>query len=318
MSASRLFLPVIAGPTASGKTALAVKLCQRFGGEVVSADSMQIYEGLRIGTARPTDEEREGIPHHLQGFLPLTQAYSVAQYAEDARRVIADIHTRGKVPVLCGGTGLYIDAVVDNLQFQGDGGDPALREELRRRAESGGAEALLEELRRVDEPTAARLHPNNRGRIIRALELYYTTGLTMSEQVEQSRRQPSPYEASYLVLDCRDRAVLYDRINCRVDLMLQQGLLEEARQALSAPTAPTAMQAIGYKELAPYFDGALSLEQATDNLKQATRRYAKRQSSWFRRRKDTHTLYIDDYADPSALADAAAERWEACTRGTLS
>lgn len=299
-------LAVIAGPTASGKTGLAVELARRFDGEVVSADSMQIYAGLKIGTARPTDDEMRGIPHHLLGFLPLTESYSVAQYAGDARRAIDGVHARGKLPLLCGGTGLYIDAVINNLQFQGEGGDPELRAELRRRAEIDGGEALLEELRKIDEETAERLHPNNLGRIIRALELYKTTGLTMSEQNRLSRSIPSPYDVCMIVLDCRDRAFLYERINRRVDAMVAVGLPDEARHVLDSPYAPTAMQAIGYKELAPWFAGELTLETALENLKRSTRRYAKRQLSWFHREKDAHFLYIDDYSTAGQLADAAA------------
>lgn len=314
---SRLFLPVIAGPTASGKTALAAELAKRMDGEVVSADSMQIYEGLRIGTARPTQSEMRGVPHHLLGFLPLSEGYSVARYVEDARRIISEIHGRGKLPFLCGGTGLYIDAVIDNLSFHGGGGDPELRESLRMRAEREGAEALLRELREYDKQTADRLHPNNLGRIIRALELVKTTGMTMSEQIRLSRNRPSPYNPCVIVLDCRDRACLYDRINRRVDDMLKSGLLDEARRVLSLPTAPTAMQAIGYKELAPYFAGELTLEQAVSNLKQSTRRYAKRQLSWFRRRRDANFLYIDDYMDIQGLVAKAAEILEGHANGHL-
>ncbi len=297
MNNPRIFLPVIAGPTASGKTALAVNLAERFGGEVVSADSMQIYEGLQIGTARPTPLETGGIPHHLQGFLPLCEGYSVAQYAQAAHRVIDEINSRGKQPFLCGGTGLYIDAVIDNLQFSGGGADPVLRDKLRLRAEKEGAEVLLEELALVDKATAEKLHPNNLGRIIRALELASVSGISMSRQVELSRSKPSPYDACMLVLDCRSREYLYHRINTRVDLMMAAGLLDEAKKVLSAPTAPTAMQAIGYKELAPLINGEITLDEAIENLKRATRRYAKRQLSWFRRRKDSHFLYIDDYSE---------------------
>ena len=268
-------------------------------GEVVSADSMQIYEGLRIGTARPTQSEMRGVPHHLLGFLPLSEGYSVARYVEDARRIISEIHGRGKLPFLCGGTGLYIDAVIDNLSFHGEGRPGAARKP----AYAGRArgQALLRELREYDKQTADRLHPNNLGRIIRALELVKTTGMTMSEQIRLSRNRPSPYNPCVIVLDCRVRACLYDRINRRVDDMLKSGLLDEARRVLSLPTAPTAMQAIGYKELAPYFAGELTLEQAVSNLKQSTRRYAKRQLSWFRRRRDANFLYIDDYMDIQGL-----------------
>jgi len=302
-------LLVIAGPTASGKTALAVELALRLNGEVVSADSMQVYADLFIGTARPTEEEMRGVPHHLLGFLPLSQAYSVAQYAQDARRVIADIHRRGKLPILCGGTGLYIRAVTDNIQFwEEDGPGEEVREQLRKqlraRAREEGGEKLLAELAEVDPPTAARLHPNDTGRIVRALEVYHLTGVPLSEQMKRSRQQPSTYEVVFVFLDCRNRQVLYSRINRRADAMLRAGLLEEARAVLSTPYAPTAMQAIGYKELAPYFRGELTLEQAMDKLKQSTRRYAKRQLSWFRQIPNTIHVFIDDYPDAAAMAEA--------------
>ena len=305
MPSNRPLLPVIAGPTASGKSALAAELALRMNGEVISADSMQVYRGLPVGTAQPSETERRGVPHHLIGFLPLSESYSVARYAQDARRVMDEVRSRGRLPILCGGTGLYIDAVTDNLQFLGEGGDPLLRRELARRAEEEGIGALLNELHAVDPETAERLHPNNRGRILRALELYQTTGLTMSEQLRRSRAEPPPFEARVIRLDCRDRAALYARIDRRVDAMLEAGLLDEARRALSSSNASTALQAIGYKELKPFFEGTRTLAEATDNLKQATRRYAKRQLTWFRRRAGATTLYIDDYAAPERLADAA-------------
>ncbi len=299
-------LVTVAGPTASGKTSLAVTLAKAKNGEVVSADSMQVYAEPRIGTARPNEQEMQGIPHHLLGVLPLSEAYSVAQYAADAKAVIADIHARGKLPILCGGTGLYIQAVTENLTFSPEQSHTECRARLKQRASEEGGAALLEELRRIDPETAARLHQNDEGRIIRALEVYETTGRTMTEQRLLSRQQPSPYDHCMIFLDFRDRANLYARIDRRVDVMLQQGLLEEARTLLSAPTAPTAMQAIGYKELAPYFAGELSLEQAVANLKQSTRRYAKRQLSWFRR-LDSHVLYVDDYPTADELAVAALQ-----------
>lgn len=305
MNQPHMPLVVVAGPTASGKTGLAVYLAGKLGGEVVSADSMQVYEGLRIGTARPTEKEMQGIPHHLMGCVPLSEPYHVARYSEAAHKVISDITERGCLPILCGGTGLYINSVVDNLTYTEEPSSPTLREEWKARYAVEGGEALLAELATVDPETAERLHPNDAGRIIRALELYHTTGVTMSEQLRLSRQNPSPYDAYLLVLDCRDRQVLYDRINRRVDMMLEEGLLAEAEQFLSTPYAKTAMQAIGYKELAPYFAGDLSLAEAVENLKRSTRRYAKRQLSWFRRMENIHPLYIDDYADQSALYQAA-------------
>ncbi len=301
-------LLVLAGPTASGKTALAIELCRRLGGEVVSADSMQVYEDLHIGTARPTTDEMGDIPHHLMGFLPLGTAYSVAKYAADAHAVIADVHRRGKLPVLCGGTGLYIQAVTDNLTYEEQTGDRAVREALRRRAETEGGEALLRELAAVDPTTAARLHPNDVGRIVRALELYRTTGLTLTEQNERSRRNPSPYRVCAMYLDFHERQTLYDRIDRRAAAMVEAGVLDEARLLREHPGAETVAQAIGYKEWYPYFDGLCSFEEALDELRRATRRYAKRQLSWFRNRGGFSPLYVDGEvpAEEAALACATA------------
>ena len=302
----RIRLLTVAGPTASGKTALAVALAKALGGEVISADSMQVYAEPFIGTARPSEEEMAGIPHHLLGFLPLTEEYSVARYAADAKAAIAAVKARGNRPILCGGTGLYIQAVTENLTFSPEDSHDACRTRLKARAAAEGSAALLEELRVIDPETAARLHQNDENRIIRALEVYETTGRTMTEQRRLSRLQPPPYDHTLLFLDFRDRAVLYDRIDRRVDRMLKEGLVEEAHRLLSAPTAATAMQAIGYKELAPYFEGTLTFEEAVANLKQATRRYAKRQLSWFRRLPSV-TLYVDDYATAADLAAAALQ-----------
>ncbi len=295
-------LVVIAGPTASGKTALAVELCRRLGGEVVSADSMQVYETLQVGTARPTTEEQGGIPHHLMGFLPVGASYSVAKYAADAHRVIAEIHMRGKLPVLCGGTGLYIQAVTENLQYEQQTGNRELREQLRGRLENEGSAVLLAELAKVDAATAARLHPNDHGRIVRALELYLTTGRTVSEQNAASRKVASPYRLCGFRLEYRERATLYERINQRAEQMLSHGLVEEAAWLWQQPQADTVKQAIGYKELAPYLSGEITREQALETLKQGTRRYAKRQLSWFRHQPWLETLYMDNEDSPLSHA----------------
>ncbi len=287
-------LVVLAGPTASGKTALAVALCRYFDGEVVSADSMQVYEHLRVGTARPTDEEMAGIPHHLMGFLPVSESYSVARYAERAHAVIREVHARGKLPILCGGTGLYIDAVVNNLQFEEQPDNREVRERLLARAEREGNEVLLAELAAIDPTTAARLHQNDRGRIVRALELYLTTGRTITEQNAASRQVPSPYAVCGLYLDFHDRAALYDRIDRRVDVMLEHGLEDEARWLQAQPSADTARQAIGYKEWQPYFAGLCTVDAVAAAIRQGSRRYAKRQLSWFRHRPELQPLYVDD------------------------
>ncbi len=298
-------LLVVAGPTASGKSALAVALAKAIGGEVVSADSMQVYREPRIGTARPTEAEMEGVPHHLLGFLPLAEPYSAAQYAADAHAAIREVCGRGRQPILCGGTGLYIRAVTENLQFPQQPGSVEQREALRQRAAREGGEALLRELQAVDPKTAARLHPHDTGRIVRALEATIAAGVPMSEQQRQSRREPSPYETTMLVLDFHDRQRLYDRIDRRVEEMLLQGLLEEARDILQNPDAPTALQAIGYKEFAPYFAGKLPVREAVENLKRGTRRYAKRQLSWFRHVPGARFLYVDDYDTADGLLQAA-------------
>jgi tRNA dimethylallyltransferase len=269
-------LLVIAGPTASGKTALAVKLALQRGGEVVSADSMQVYRGMDIATAKPSAEELAAVPHHLIGFADPGERFSVAQYAPLARAAIADIHRRGKLPILCGGTGLYLQAVTEHLVLPEAACNPAYRAAL----EARDTPALYQELLTADPHT--KTNPNDRKRILRALELYVSTGLTIAEQNEISRRLPSPYAARMIFLNPGDRQALYQRIDARVDEMFARGLLEEARQWRQTK-AETAAQAIGYKELEPYFQGARTLEEAAQGLKRATRRYAKRQLSWFRR-----------------------------------
>lgn len=297
--------PIIAGPTASGKTALAVRLAAAIGGEVVSADSMQIYDGVSVGTARPTADEMQGVAHHLLGFLPLQSKYSVSQYLEDAHRTFADVYARGSVPVMCGGTGLYIQSFMENRQLFEEEPNPELRHRYMQMAEEQGADALLARLREVDPETAARLHVNDLHRIVRALEVYETTGRTITEQTALSLSVPSPYTPCLFVLDFHDRQRLYDRINLRVDGMLENGLLEEAERVLRTDPDATVTQAIGYKEFAAYFDGQISLEEAADRLRQQTRRYAKRQLSWFRRMTDAHTLWVDEYASAEELLSQA-------------
>ena len=280
---------VVCGPTASGKTKLAVDLAKEFNGEIISADSMQIYKGLDIASAKPTEEEKEGIPHHLMDFLDPRNGYSVADYVIEARRLIADISARGKLPVICGGTGLYINAIVDNIEFDDTGSDPEYRERLKAIARERGNGAVLEMLREVDPESAERLHENNLSRVIRALEVYHLSGKTMTEIQAESRKNPSPYEPCMLMIDW-DREILYDRINRRVDIMLQNGLLEEAREFFTHEDYVTASQAIGYKELKPYFDGEKELSECVEHLKQETRKYAKRQLTWFR--KDSRICLI--------------------------
>ena len=220
---------VVCGPTASGKTALSVELAKIYGGEIISADSMQIYTDMDIASAKATPKEQQGIPHHLMGFLNPSESFSVADYVKLCREKANDIISRGKMPIICGGTGLYISSFIDNLIFDESGQDYEFREEMRKFAEENGAKALLEKLKEVDPETAETLHENNIGRIIRALEVYKTTGHTISEAKRNSRREPSPYEFIMIFLDLADREQLKDRINRRVDDMIKRGLLEEAR-----------------------------------------------------------------------------------------
>lgn len=289
----KIFLVAVCGPTASGKTRLAVDIAKEFGGEVVSADSMQIYKKLDIASAKPTEEEKQGIPHHLMDFLPPTEPFSVADYVEAARKVIVDITGRGKLPVLCGGTGLYISSLIDNITFDDTACDYAYREELRQIAAEQGNGAVMEMLRKVDPECAARLHENNLSRVIRALEVYKLSGKTMTQVQAESRLVPSPYNPCMMMIDY-DRETLYSRIDKRVDLMIEAGLLEEAEEFFTHKDYVTASQAIGYKELKPYFDGECSLTEAVENLKRETRRYAKRQLTWFRKDSRINRISADN------------------------
>ena len=297
-------LVCVAGPTASGKTALGINIARSFNGEIISADSMQIYKGMEIATAAPSAEERALARHHLVCFLDRSVKYSVADFCADASSAAEDIRSRGKIPVLVGGTGLYIDSFVNNIDFVSEETDLALRERLTERLEAVGSEKMLEELREIDPRAAERLHANDAKRIIRALEVYYLSGRTFSEQLDLSVRNESPYETLMLCLFFRDRQTLYDRINERVTKMAENGLVAEARRCLEEG-GKTSVQAIGHKELSEYFSGSCSLEEALDRLRQQTRRYAKRQLTWFRRESGMIPLYVDDYDTPEELFSAA-------------
>ncbi len=312
-------IPVIAvvGPTASGKSRLAVELAKWLRSEVVSADSMQIYREMSIGTARPTAAEMDGIPHHMVGFLSIREPFSVADYVALAGDCLREIAARGSIPIVAGGTGLYVRSLLQNLDFSGGAQDESLRQALRQKAEAQGVGALVEELRQFDPESARRIEPNNVPRLVRAIELYRLTGKTMTQLLEESRRCPPPYDVCWIGLNFRDRAALYGRINRRVDQMLADGLLEEARAVLSMEGGKTALQAIGYKELKPYLDGELPLETAVEQMKQGTRRYAKRQLTWFRREPEVHWLYPDDPAQaPLPETAKAVVRQYFETRGT--
>lgn len=303
---NRIPIVAVVGPTASGKSDLAVEICLRFNGEAVSADSMQIYKGLDISTAKPTEEEKKGVPHHMMDFLDNTESFSVAEYQKMAGECIRDIYSRGKLPVIVGGTGLYIDTLLNNIQLKEDSFDEALREKLLERVEKEGIENLLDELRGIDPEYAEKMHPNNVKRIVRALEVWYSSGVTMTQQIADSHAE-SPYDVCFIGLDAEDRDFLYERINRRVGIMLENGLEAEAKDYLSQENTATSSQAIGCKELKPYFNGEITLAEASDNLRQATRRYAKRQLTWFRRNKEINWILIDKFNSKAEMQNTAFE-----------
>ena len=288
---------VVAGPTASGKTALGVEICKRFNGEVVSCDSMQIYKGLPIATAVPTMEERENIPHHLMEFLELNQNFSVADYVSLAKKKIEDITNRGKLPVFVGGTGLYISSLLDNVKFAPQKFDENIRKGLNERIKTEGCEKLYGELCEIDPETAKKIHVNDALRITRALEIYLLTGETKSEQVKRSKEEPSPYSPCVIGLNFEDREILYDRINRRVDIMIEQGMLDEVKAVYEKYGDDLSVAAIGYKEFIPYFKGEEPLEICIENVKQESRRYAKRQLTWFRRDERVNWIYPDSFEE---------------------
>lgn len=274
----------IVGPTASGKTALSVALAKFYKTEIISSDSMQIYTGMDIGTAKPTLSERGGIVHHMFDICDPGDEFSVARYVALADSCAQDILSRGMVPIVVGGTGLYLDALIACNTFSGDEADPALREKLNRLAAEQGNQVVHEMLKKVDPVSAARLHPNNLKRVVRALEVYYQTGLTIDALNQKNRRAAPKYQAVKLGVCPSTREALYERINMRVDVMLREGLLSEIEHLLkNGKLSGTAVQAIGYKEYIPYFQGMSSLENCTEQLKQHSRNYAKRQLTWLRR-----------------------------------
>lgn len=284
---------VVVGATASGKTALGVHIAKMFNGEVISADSMQIYKGMDIATAKPTVDEMDGVKHHLIDFVDVHSQYSVSAYCDDAKNVLDDIVERGKLPVIVGGTGLYIDSFLSNTKFLESASSDEVRQSLLKEVAEKGIEALYEQLKEIDPDAAGNIHPNNIVRVVRALEIYKTTGKTLTEQNKLSHSTESDIEPLYIGINYDDRENLYERINLRVDLMLEAGLLEEAKAFIENNPSKTAYNAIGYKELKPFIDGNLSLEACVDNLKRETRRYAKRQITWFKRNKDINWFYAD-------------------------
>ena len=289
----------IAGPTACGKTTLGVLLAQRFCGEVVSVDSMQIYRGMTVGTAAPTAEEMQGVPHHMIAVADPAEQWSAAEYVSRATPVVDDILARGKLPVLVGGTGLWMDALIRGHGFAKGHAGGAIRRELEARLEREGIAPLLEELRQVDPESAERLHPADTTRILRALEVYRETGSTISAHNAATRMIPPRYDAVWIGLQFADRADMKALIDRRVDKMVQEGLLDEVRAllAMGLPRNATAMQAIGYKEFLGVLDGALTEPEAIELVKLRSRQYAKRQLTWLRRNPDIHWIFWEKDRD---------------------
>lgn len=291
MNETKLPLVILTGPTAVGKTRLSVELAKRIGGEIISADSMQVYRGMDIGSAKVTKEEMQGVPHYLIDEFEPDEEFHVVRFQEYAKKYIQKIHAKGKIPILVGGTGFYIQAVLYDIDFTEKGSDTAYRDQLQEIADTRGAEALHSMLREVDPRSAEAIHANNVKRVIRALEFYQETGQKISEHNEEERAKESPYKFAYFVLN-DEREKLYGNIDLRVDLMMEQGLIAEV-QALKErgfTRDMVSMQGLGYKEILDYLDGALPLEEAVRILKRDTRHFAKRQLTWFRRERDVNWI----------------------------
>lgn len=310
MAENKPKIVTVCGPTASGKTWLGVEIALAYGGEVVSADSMQIYKGMNIASAKPTAEEMKGIPHHLIDFLEPGCSFSAADYVKLAHEKIRDILDRGKLPVIVGGTGLYIDSLLNNITFSEVRSDEAYRRELYVFAEKNGNDALYEKLLSADPEAAKSIHMNNLVRVIRALEVIHVTGRKFSDLKEESRKYESPYDPLILGLNASDRQVLYDRIDKRVDEMIERGLVEEARSLWQNSRMATAGNAIGYKELIPFFEGQAELEACIDKIKLETRHYAKRQLTWFRKNDRIHWLFFDCFSKKCEIFEKSQKAME--------
>ena len=294
-------LIAVCGPTASGKTAIAIKIANKYRGEIVSCDSMQIYKGMDIGTAKPDEEELSKAPHHLIGIIDTDKEFSVVDYIELASNTINDIQQRGKLPILAGGTGLYMHSLVYGIDFDNDSRDENIRKDLYKQFEENGIDELYTELISLDSAAAEKIHKNNTKRVLRALEYIKTTGKKFSEQSVESECEKR-YDVLLLVLSYKDTSILYNRINKRVDIMVEKGLEEEVKNFLyEKPYGTTSIQAIGYKEFIPYFSGEVTKEEAIENVKKSSRHYAKRQNTWFRREKDANWVFVDDFESVSDM-----------------
>lgn len=300
----------VVGATASGKTSLGVELAKKYNGEVISADSMQIYKGLDIASAKPTTEEMQGIPHHLIDFLDRDVSFSVSDYVKLANEKIKDIISREKLPIIVGGTGLYIDSLLNNVKFSEGGSDEVYREKLYAIAREKGNEYLYNILLETDPVSAETIHMNNLVRVIRALEVFHVTGRRFSELKAESRLIESPYDSLIIGLNFHDRQILYDRINKRVDEMLKMGLVDEAKNVWKAGNQKTASNAIGYKELIPYFENTMTISECVDRIKQETRRYAKRQLTWFRKNTRIQWIFLDEINKKSEILEKSQKTIE--------
>ena len=278
---------VICGPTASGKTTLSIQLAQKINGEIISSDSMQIYKDMNIGKAKPDQQEMQGIKHYLLDFVEPNQRYSVADYKKDAENAIEDILQKGKVPIIVGGTGLYVDSLIYGIEYPNIEFDENYRKELERRVEKEGLEKLYEKAKKIDPQAMKKISRNDQKRILRVLEIYNATGKTKTEQEIESRKNEVKYDYRVFAINM-DREKLYDRINKRVDVMIQKGLIEEVENLLKKYNEfPTAMQGLGYKEVVEYIQGKVLKEDMIENIKRESRRYAKRQITWFKKNKQT-------------------------------
>lgn len=288
-------IPVIAvvGPTASGKTELAVEIAKLYNGEIVSADSMQIYKGMKIATAKPDKDEMQGIKHYLIDFVEINEPFCAADYVKIAGSAVKEIYSKGKIPVVVGGTGLYVDSLLKNIQFGESYSDKDMRRELEMIYAEKGKEYLHNMLEEIDPEAAENIHSNNVIRVIRAIEICQTSGKTISEVKKESRSVPSPYDTMWIGIDFKERSVLYDRINKRVDKMIENGLIDEVGAVLEKGQLLTSKNAIGIKEWIPYFEGKASKEECIEKMKLETRHYAKRQLTWFRKNDEINWLIVD-------------------------
>ena len=285
---------VICGPTASGKTALSIELAKKINGEIISCDSMQIYKEMNIGTAKPTKEEMQGIKHYMIDIISPDERYSVADYKKEAKKAIKEIISKGKVPIVVGGTGLYVDSLIYEIDYPKNKFDEKYREELEQEVEEQGLNALYEKAKEIDEEAIKKISPNDKKRILRILEIYHATGKNKTEQEKESRKNEPEFDYKVFALNM-DREKLYDRINRRVDIMIESGLIQEVENIYRKYNRfPTAMQGLGYKEVVDYIEKRLTKEEMIEKIKQETRRYAKRQLTWIRKNKETIWLNAED------------------------